>query len=166
MDPSDDSSASSGSPDYRLELAVALFVLALGATYFVGALAVQAGSAYDRIGPRLFPYVVSIGLALSGLFLLRPAIRNARNAVSRGGASFGAGVPSVLLALVATVFLLESAGFVPSASLLFWLVARAFESGRPLRDALVGVLLATLAYVAFNLGLGLALPAGVLLGWL
>jgi putative tricarboxylic transport membrane protein len=48
---------------------------------------------------------------------------------------------------------------------LFVLVAAAFGSRRHLRDAVIGLALATLAYVTFVYGLGLNLPAGVLAGW-
>jgi len=49
-----------------------------------------------------------------------------------------------------------------SATALFWLVARAFGSRRPARDAVVAVLLSVLVYQAFTRGLGLTLPSGVI----
>ena len=65
------------------------------------------------------------------------------------------------LALLLNLVLLERAGFVISASLLFWLVARAFHSRRPARDAATAVLLSVLVYFAFTRGLGLILPLGI-----
>ena len=69
-----------------------------------------------------------------------------------------------MLGLAGGLFLLLAgrAGFIVAASLLFWLVARAFGDHRPLRDGAAAVLLATVVYAAFARGLGLALPAGPL----
>jgi len=61
-----------------------------------------------------------------------------------------------------SVVLLERAGFILSSSLLFWLVARGFESAKPVRDAAVGLLLSIVVYLAFTRGLGLSLPPGIL----
>jgi putative tricarboxylic transport membrane protein len=68
------------------------------------------------------------------------------------------------LALASGVLFLERAGFVLTAALLFWLVARAFASPRPLRDAAVGLALSVVVYLAFTRGLGLVLPPGLLGG--
>ena len=70
------------------------------------------------------------------------------------------------IALAASVVLLEPAGFILTAALLFWLVARAFERPRPGRDAVVAVLLSAFVYFVFTMGLGLLLPRGVLAGLL
>ena len=66
------------------------------------------------------------------------------------------------LAFLLFIALLEPAGFAIAAALQFWLVARAFRSRRPARDALIAVVLSLIVYVAFSSGLGLPLPAGIL----
>jgi putative tricarboxylic transport membrane protein len=66
------------------------------------------------------------------------------------------------LACVSTLALVDRAGFVIAATLQFWLVARAFGSRRPARDAAIAALLALTVYLFFSRGLGLRLPAGVL----
>src|SRR5215211_996945 len=68
----------------------------------------------------------------------------------------------VLIALLLDLLLLEPVGFVGASSAQFWLVARAFHSERPVRDAVVALSLAVTVYYAFSRGLGLTLPAGVL----
>lgn len=60
--------------------------------------------------------------------------------------------------------LLEVLGWVLGAALLFWCVARAFGSRRVLVDAVVALTLSSLAYIAFDMILGLSLPSGIL-GW-
>ena len=47
-------------------------------------------------------------------------------------------------------------------SMQSWLVARAFRSNKPIRDALIAMLLAITTYYAFSRGFGLSLPAGIL----
>jgi len=60
--------------------------------------------------------------------------------------------------------LLEVLGWVLGAALLFWCVARAFGSRRVLMDVVVALTLSSLAYIAFDMILGLSLPSGIL-GW-
>ena len=76
--------------------------------------------------------------------------------------------PLVLLAgaVALHVALLERAGFVIAAAVLFWLAARAFDPRHPLRDAVFAVVLSAAAYLVFARVLQLSLPAGVLAGWL
>jgi putative tricarboxylic transport membrane protein len=70
------------------------------------------------------------------------------------------------LGIVAYLLLAEPAGFVIASAGLFWCTARAFASQRPLRDAVFSVVISIGAYLLFARLLQLALPAGVLAGWL
>ena len=69
-------------------------------------------------------------------------------------------------ALTANVLLMERAGFVLAAIPLYWSTARAFDASHPIRDLVVAVVLATAAFVVFARLLQIALPAGVLAGWI
>ncbi len=152
---------------------MALSALALGLFVLVGSFSIDLGAGYDRIGPRFFPYLVAAGSFFSGALLLKEASRPASRSrpsrpwtgdiASRAGGSVAF---TLGLALAASVLLLERAGFVLTAALLFWLVARAFASQRPLRDAAVGLALSAASYLAFTRGLGLSLPRGLLGGLL
>jgi putative tricarboxylic transport membrane protein len=53
-----------------------------------------------------------------------------------------------------------------ASAVLFWLVARAFDERRPVRDAVCAVAVSAAAYFLFAHVLELPLPAGVLAGWL
>ncbi len=146
---------------------MALGVAALGVCLAVGSAGISLGTGYDRIGPRFFPYLVAIGLVMLGSWLAVAAIRG-----NRAKPAAGENAELILrinwqalgylgLALLLNLVLLERAGFVISSSVLFWLVARAFHSRRPARDATVAVLLSLLVYFAFTRGLGLILPLGI-----
>lgn len=150
-----------------MEIAVAFVAIALGLFVLVGSFSIALGAGYDRIGPRFFPYLVAAGLLLSGGFLVREAWRGDRSPQPDVRETTRlAPLVTLGLALASSVLLLERAGFVVTATLLFWLVARAFESRRPWRDAAVGLLLSVSVYLAFTRGLGLALPGGLLGGLL
>lgn len=146
-----------------MEMGVALTTLALGTFVFIGSFWINLGSDYDRIGPRFFPYVIAAGLILSGCMLARDAFRREHGAQARFPTSRSA-IVTLCVALVSSVVLLEHAGFILSSTLLFWLVARSFGSDRRWRDAIVGLLLSSVVYLAFTTGLGLALPRGILAG--
>ena len=69
---------------------------------------------------------------------------------------------TLALALLIDVALIEWIGFVLASALTFVIATRAFGSRRPAHDAVVGVAIAFVVYVAFTRGLGVALPAGPL----
>ncbi|MGM1016259.1 MAG: tripartite tricarboxylate transporter TctB family protein [Actinomycetota bacterium] len=67
-------------------------------------------------------------------------------------------------ALVVFILLLPILGWLIMAAALFWTIAWAFGSKRPLFDIAVAALVAAFTQLAFGAGLGLALPAGILEG--
>jgi putative tricarboxylic transport membrane protein len=153
-----------------VEIGVALCGLALGLFVLAGSFSIGLGAGYDRIGPRFFPYLIAAGALFSGALLLKEALGRGKPSRppgdSRASRAGGSVAVTLGLALASGVLLLERAGFVLTAALLFWLVARAFASGSPLRDAAVGLALSVASYLAFTRGLGLALPGGLLGGLL
>jgi putative tricarboxylic transport membrane protein len=70
----------------------------------------------------------------------------------------------IVLGLILHLLLLKPLGFVLAGLILFMSVAFAFGSRRLLRDALIGLVLTSLAFVGFSKGLGLQLPPGILAG--
>ena len=60
--------------------------------------------------------------------------------------------------------LLEFLGWVIGAALLFWCVAQGFGAKKPLMSLIVGLTVSSLAYIAFDMALGLSLPSGILGG--
>jgi putative tricarboxylic transport membrane protein len=117
---------------------------------------------HAKVGPRVFPIIVSCALAVAGAFLLWRA-GTGRFAEEEAETDWGA-VGIMAAGLVLHMNLLRPAGFIISGIVLFLSVTLAFGSQRYMRDAIVAVLVVTAAYMGFTKFLGLQLPAG-LLGW-
>ena len=143
-------------------------VVALGVFLLLGISDIPLGAGYDRIGPRFFPYAVAAGLILLGGMLGISTFR-VKNTTPKASELSTPSAPLnwvslgyLTLALLLSLALLNRAGFVVACSAQFWLAARAFHSKRPVRDAIVAVVLSTVVYFAFSHLLGLTLPAGIL----
>jgi putative tricarboxylic transport membrane protein len=123
-----------------------------------------SGQESVRATPEPYPWLVIAGLLVTGAWLARDVVRSAAGP----GTVRQPRAPVLLLAAAAALhlLLLERAGFVIAASLLFWLAARAFDPRHPLRDGLFAVAVSASAYALFARVLHLSLPAGVLAGWL
>ncbi len=127
----------------------------------------RAGPGYAAVGPALFPYMIAGGLVLIGLLVLREAFFG-HVAHERGMVLDWSAVALILAGLVVQIVLLLPLGWILATAVAFVVVARAFGSRRPLLDAAIGLALAAAAFVVFNHGLGLNLPAGWIaegLGW-
>jgi putative tricarboxylic transport membrane protein len=81
-----------------------------------------------------------------------------------GGAPDWIPVIAIAVGLIQQILLFEFLGFVPTAAILFVCVSFGFGSRRYLRDIIIAIALAVVAYVGFVHALGLHLPAGILGG--
>jgi putative tricarboxylic transport membrane protein len=143
------------------EAVLAAFVLVLGVFIAVETAMLRGGPGYAAIGPKLFPWLVAVGLLLVGGALLYEA----RAGPLAQPAGFELDLPpalTVTAGLVLQMVLMKPAGFVIASAVLFVAVAYAFGSRRIALNAAVGLVLCAATYVAFTRGLGLVLPAGVL----
>jgi putative tricarboxylic transport membrane protein len=141
--------------------------VALGALILVQTLGLSAAATYARVSPRLFPFAIGGGLVVIGAgIVLRtlPAWRRwARGAVPHEHNELGA-MAMALAGLALHQLLVERLGFVIAGAILFTCVAASFGSRRYLRDALCGLGLTLIVYIALGVGLDLQLPAGILAG--
>ena len=70
----------------------------------------------------------------------------------------------VLASIVAFILILQPVGWLISAAALFWALARALGSRRPVFDIGVALIFSSCMQLAFSAGLGLTLPSGILTG--
>ena len=143
------------------EAVLAVFVLGLGLFVAVETAMLRTGPGYAAIGPTLFPWLVAAGLLLVGAALLYEA----RAGAVAHPAGFELDLPPALMVtagLVLQMLLMRLAGFVIASTVLFVAVCHAFGSRRLVLNIAVGFVLCLATYIAFQWGLGLTMPAGVL----
>ena len=153
------------------ELALALGAIIFGLLVISQTTQIRVAPIYSTVGPRVIPYIVGAGLALTGLWLAVEALTGRTTAGSAESEDVDLSLPTdwrciglLALSLLAYLLLIEPAGFVIASAVLFIAAAYAMGSRRYVRDIVIGVLLAVVLYVLFTRGLGLDLPAGVLEG--
>lgn len=145
---------------------IGLGLVLLGGVIGFDAATMRVPPTYAKVGPHIFPIVIAIGLAVTGLLIAFRAF------VPKGGTILAAedaptdwrAVAIVSAALILDALLLKTLGFIITALALFLIVAFALGSRRYLRDIVTGVILATVTYFGFTRGLGLQLPPGIFAG--
>lgn len=143
-------------------LLIGLGLIAIAAVIAADAMNMRVPPVHAKVGPRVFPYLVSSGLAVSGAVIAWQWWRRSFR-VEEQETDWGA-VAVIAAGLILHMNLLKTLGFVPAAAILFVSVAFAFGSRRYLRDAAIGLGLAAVAFLAFTRLLGLQLPGGLLAG--
>ncbi|MEV4075292.1 tripartite tricarboxylate transporter TctB family protein [Nonomuraea fuscirosea] len=168
---------------------VSLGFLAAAVVVLAQAFSIPQGNGYQAVGPRAFPLLVGVGLAVVSVIGVvqafrpgaapgtAPAVASGADApgedtsgegASGGGASGEDGEthwPSVLMllgALAAYALLLVPAGYWQATTVFFVAVARVLGSRRLVRDVLAGLVLALATYFLFDRLLGITLPPGLI----
>ncbi len=158
----------------RGSFALAGLVTATSTYLLVGALTMEIPKTASPPGPLFFPtIVIGLGYAL-GLALLVQGMRARRGGAVAAGRADAVTTQdeapvrrwrSLLLAvgtLVAFVLLLDLVGWVIAGTLLFWGLATALGSRRPVFDLAVALIMSSIIQLVFSAGLGLYLPVGVM----
>lgn len=151
----------------RAELILSLGVLVFGLAAAAVAWRLPEGGGYARIGPNFMPKLVSGGLILLGVWLLVERFTGgwrepvASDPAARGEHAF---LPSAFVwvsaGLLAQMVLINTAGFVLAAAVLFACVAKGFGSYRWRRDLVLGLVLGLGVFAFFVYFLNVNLPAG------
>lgn len=147
------------------EFLISLGLIALGSFVVYDTQNIPDAAGVSGVGPRLFPYLIGVGLTLCGGVLGWQAIT--------GGWRHMVPVPEhdrpdwyafgvISAGIVLHMIVIGWAGFVIAGTLLFVLIARGFGSRRPAFDAGIAVVLNIVVYLIFTHGLGLKLPASPL----
>ena len=147
-------------------LAIGLGLIAIASVIGFDTMQMQVPPSYARVGPQIFPYIIAIGLAITGAHIAWKSYRGGDEVIDEVEPTDWKSVGIIVAGLIAHMNLLKPLGFVPAGLILFMSVAFSFGSRRYGRDAIVGFLLVLFAYLGFTYGLGLQLPPGVLKGLL
>lgn len=159
--------------DRLAELVLAAAVVMVGIVMGWETRGIRVTPAYSKVGPRVIPYLVSVGLIVVGVWLAVEVLTG-RTATGAGDAEDAdPTLPTdwhclawLTGALLVYLLLIERAGFVIASALLFFGAAFGMGSRRIIRDAATGILLSVAIYEIFTRGLGLQLPTGILDGLL
>jgi putative tricarboxylic transport membrane protein len=155
----------------RSELGVALLLGAAGALVIADAARIVTPySQSDPVGPKTLPFIVG-GLLLVCSVMLAVNVLRGGQGEAEGGEDVDLTHPAdwktilpLVGAFVANILLIDWAGWVISGTILFWGSVWALGGRRYIRDGLISVALSLLTFYGFYLGLGIALPAGLLEG--
>lgn len=155
----------------RAELGVALLLGAAGVLVFLDANGlVTPYSQSDPVGPKTVPYIVA-GMLVACAVLLTVNVLRGGQGEAEGGEDVDLTHPAdwktvlpLAGAFVLNILLIDWAGWVVSGTVLFWGSVLALGSRRYVRDGLISLALSLLTFYGFYLGLGIALPAGLLEG--
>lgn len=155
----------------RSEYGVAVFLGALGVLVVVQAfLLPESLIARGPVGPRTVPLVVGGLLLVVAVALAVDVLRGGRGEPEGGedidltGRSDWRTIAVLVAAFVANAVLIEPLGWPVSGAILFWGSAFALGSRHYVRDAVISIVLSVGSWYLFVLGLGIALPVGVLEG--
>jgi putative tricarboxylic transport membrane protein len=155
----------------RSELGVALLLGAAGALVITDAARIVTPySRSDPVGPKTLPFIVG-GLLLVCAVLLAINVLRGGKGEAEGGEDVDLTHPAdwktvlpLAGAFIANILLIDWAGWVISGTVLFWGSVWALGGRNYIRDGLISVAMSLLTFYGFNLGLGIALPAGLLEG--
>lgn len=143
-------------------LLIGLGLIAVAAVIAVDASMMRVPPIHAKVGPRVFPLLVSCGLAVCGAVIAFQSWR--KTFLEDQEAADWPAVAIIAAGLIVHMNILKPLGFVPAAVVLFMCVTFAFGSRSYVRDLVVALVLALLTYVGFTRALGLQLPAGLLQG--
>ncbi|WMY78868.1 tripartite tricarboxylate transporter TctB family protein [Citricoccus sp. I39-566] len=152
----------------RSGLIMPVLITAFSLFFIIGSIAMDTGDA-DFPGPGFFPTLIGVvGLVLAAVItvgLLRHPERPDGHAAqtTRFHSDFTS-LGWAVLGFLAFAVLLPWLGWILASGLLFWCVAHGFGSRRPVFDILVALFMGSVAYLAFDVALGLNLPSGILGG--
>lgn len=144
------------------QVLLAIGVLVLAAIVGYQTMAIPVSPIYAKVGPTVFPWMVTAGLVLLGITLLVQALRGEWKIEEDQTPVDWHALGWVLLGLVLNVVLIQPLGFIVASTLLFCCIARAFGSTVLLRDGLIAIVFAAVTYIGFDRILGVNIGAGLL----
>ncbi|NEA35708.1 tripartite tricarboxylate transporter TctB family protein [Streptomyces sp. SID13031] len=154
----------------RSELGVALLLLVLGAWALIDASRLPDLVSRSPVSSKTVPVAVGILLVVTAVLLAVDILRGGRGEQEAGedvDLSQGSDWKTLgllVVAFVANILLIDRLGWPVSGAVLFFGTTFALGSRHLIRNAIISVALSVSTWYLFNLGLGIALPVGILKG--
>ncbi len=131
-------------------LAIGLGLIAIASVIGFETMQMRVPPSYARVGPQIFPYIIALGMALTGAFIAWKSYRGGDEVIDEVEPTDWKNVGIILLGLIAHMNLLRPAGFVPAGVVIFMSVTFAFGSRRFGRDAIIGFFLVIFTYLGVS----------------
>lgn len=145
------------------ELLIGIGLLACSGVVLWQTLSIPVSPLYSKVGPTVFPYMTAVGLAVLSLLLVVAALRGGwQPEEERETPADWKSMAFVAAGLIANLVLIKPLGFTAASVVMFVLICYGFGSRHPLRDALIGLVLALAAYFGFAKALGVNIGAGII----
>jgi len=155
-------------PSVRSGLAVGEFCIALGALVLAAVILWQTfeipvSPLYAKVGPTVMPFFTAFGMGLLGILLMVSALRGGwQTEEEKETTPDRIALLWVAAGLILNVLLISQTGFALASIVLFVCTARGFGSRAIVRDALIGLAFALVAYFGFAKTLGINIGAGII----
>jgi putative tricarboxylic transport membrane protein len=159
-EPADSGAEPADSGTRLAALLLGVIAVALGCVVLVDAARIRAPAGQSFVGPAAFPIGVGILLIVTGGAVAAASIPAVRALPAKAGPRPLGRVAALLGLLIGYAIVLPRLSYVLSTAILFAGAALLFGSGHRMRTAVIGVVLAAAAFVAFGRGIGVSLPAG------
>jgi putative tricarboxylic transport membrane protein len=161
-------------PERKVDKAqfVVVAVLAVVGVFLIvdAARLTNAFAEVDPVGPKLFPFVVGIGLLICAVVFSIAILRGSTGAAEEGE-DIDLSEPSdwrtvglLIAVFVATILLINPLGWALTGTFLFASAATVLGNKHYVRNIAIGAALAFGSFYLFYVGLGIPLPAGILDG--
>jgi putative tricarboxylic transport membrane protein len=151
------------------ELGIAAALIVIGIIILIQTQDIRVVRAMSQVSPRAIPKIVGSGLIIIGIWYAIDIIRNP-NMLSAGEDDEDVDINAptdwkvlavIAVALVVFAILIEPAGFIIASAALFTISSTAMGSRKIGMNAVIGIVLATIIYVGFDIWLGVRLPGGI-----
>lgn len=151
------------------ELLVAAALIIIGIVILIQTQDIRVVRAMSQVSPRAIPQIVGAGLIIVGVWYAVDIYRNP-HVVSAGEDDEDVDVEAetdwavlaiLAVGLAAFALLMRPAGFVIASAVLFAISSFAMGNRHHVLNAVIGVVLASIIFLAFDTWLGVRLPAGI-----
>ena len=148
-------------------LITGILSIALGLIYTITAMLLPRMALGDKLGPKVFPYVVGTVAIITGIALI---LQDRNPAKKSKKAEFGfvqhksVWIKIALISVAGIIFglIIDSLGYMISLTAFMFVVSILINKKRYVQNLIIAVLFAVITYFVFAVALKLSLPRGFL----